>query len=81
MRMIAIATALSAALTPIENRVKNIPSSWLGKSRRLKLYADQHGNQVAACYKTEDADKEKYRTEYEETFYWYHNLFVLLLIT
>ena len=46
-----------------------------------EFYADQHGNHVAACDEAEYADKEKYRTEYEETFYWYHNLFVLLLIT
>ena len=33
--MIAIATADSAALTPIENSVKKKPSSWPGKRMRL----------------------------------------------
>ena len=47
--MIAIATADSAALTPIEKRVMNMPSLPIGKSRRLN----------AACYKTKETNEKQ----------------------
>ena len=72
--IIAIATADSAALTPIEKSEIDI------NSIEYQFNANEHSNHVTTGYETKDADEEEKCTEHEETLYWYH-LFVLLLIT
>ena len=67
-----MATALSAALTPIEKSINSIEN---------QLNGDKHCNKITACYETEYTDEKQYRTKYEETLYWYHNLLILPLIT
>ena len=58
--MIATATAVSAALTPMENSEKKKPSN-------------APGYQVATADEAENADEEQQCTKHEEIFYWYHN--------
>ena len=57
--MIANATAVSAALTPIEKSVKN-------DRVEDKLNRDEHSHKVAVGYKTEDTDEEQQRADSEE---------------
>ena len=43
-----------------------------------ELHRDEHGDEVAAGDKAEDANEEQQCAKHEITFYWYHSLILLL---
>ena len=60
--MIAIATADSAALTPIEKRVMNmpsLPSELQVNGSEYKLNGNEHGNKISTCYKTKETNEKQ----------------------